>query len=57
MLPQMVTSCNSILQSDLGYPATSLSGYLYYPAVILQCVLSSLHAFPHKLLLKNQNKW
>ena len=34
-----------------------LSGYLYYPAAILQCIMSSFHSFPHRILLKTKAKW
>ena len=33
-----------------------LSGYLYYPAAILQCILSILHSFPHTNFAQNKNK-
>ena len=33
-----------------------LSGYLYYPAVILQCILCISHSFPHKILLKTKTR-
>ena len=45
------------VQFDLGYPATSYVGYLSYSAVILQCILSIFHSFPHQLLLKTKTKW
>ena len=49
-----------MVQLDLGYPATSLiSGYLYFPAAILQCtcILFTFHLFPHKILLKTTTNW
>ena len=31
--------------------------YLYYPAVILQCILCIFHSFPHQIFLKTKTKW
>ena len=33
-----------------------LSGYLYYLAMILQCILSIFHSFPSKFLIKTKTK-